>query len=178
MPRIYADVETTGYSSSSAVIVELAAVAVGENDQELGHFESLVHASPEELSTDDAKKALEVNGIKPEDLAGAPRREDVAAKFRAWLIGFEPPFTFHSFNNGFDRRFLERSPWDIALDFWGECVMQASRNAMSLPRWPNLEAAVAHFGLTFDGPQHRALPDARAAARLHGEILKRRVHAS
>ena len=171
---IYADVETTGFSSEADQIVEVG-LSVIHDAQEIGSFSSLVFASEEAIAA--GEEALKANGIDPDLLRDAPPRDQVAEEMwnflRPILVAF-PDLSFHSFNVGFDRRFLAHNPWSIPRERWGECVMDASMRAMGLSRFPRLGDAIEFFKLKFEGEAHRALPDARMAARVHREILRAR----
>jgi len=179
---IVPDIETTGRRTYNSQIVEVAAVVLDERFAEVERWGTLVNPGPEALALAQPK-AMEVNGLTAEALRDAPSTKDAAAAFQA-LMARHPGATVHAFNNEFDSWFLAREPWNLPLERWGECIMLAAMevmeeaNALGLrfngkPKFPNLREAVAFFGLSSE-TTHRAIGDARAAADVMIEILRRR----
>jgi len=180
--RLFVDVETTGIKSYSSYIVEAAAVAADENLVEIDSFHSMANPGEEALALA-SPEALEVNRLSLDEIRRAPAAAEAAAAFRAYLDQY-PGAEIHAFNNDFDLWFLAREPWKIPSKRWGECVMLASLKVMEKagvlkrfpdgqPKWPSLQEAAKYFGIPME-PTHRALDDARVAARVYKEILVRR----
>ena len=172
---IYADVETTGFSTEKNQIVEVG-LAAFHGAQEIGTFHSLVHATDEAIAA--GADALEKNHINPDDLRTAPLAIDVAELMWQWLrpiLAAFPELRLHSFNVPFDRRFMACDPWFVERELWGECVMDASMRAMGQHRYPRLSDAIEYFKVQPEGDAHRALPDARMAAKVHLAILEQRA---
>lgn len=183
--RIYVDTETSGLKSPDSCILEIAAVLLDNEGGEIDVFASLVNPGEEALALA-SPEALSVNGLTLDDLRKAPPQTMVAEQFKTF-VGRYPEARIHAFNNGFDAWFLARFPWSVQSTRWGECVMLASMASMEKSgaldrfqdgnvRWPRLEAAAKFFGVPY-ARGHRALEDARAAARVHTEILKDRIAA-
>lgn len=181
------DTETTGLPSAPwARVVELAAVLLDPQGREVDTFATLVR--PDVLD-DRALPASRIHGITAEMLADAPHTGQVVADFRAW-IGADIPVT--AFNAAFDRPMVERM--GLTDLRWARCVMLRSMELMgpagalcdadpNHPRyepgrpwlWPSLEQARTFFHVEPQEPAHRALSDARVAARVAVEVRRRMV---
>ncbi len=179
---IVPDVETTGRRTYNSQIVEVGAVVLDERFAEIERWGTLVNPGPQALALAQPK-AMEVNEISEKDLEDAPGPAEAAAGFRK-VLERHPEATIHSFNNEFDSWFLAREPYNVPLARWGECIMLAAMkimekaNALGLryngkPKFPNLKEALAFFNLKAEAT-HRAVDDARAAADVYVEILRRR----
>jgi DNA polymerase III epsilon subunit-like protein len=178
------DVETTGRPSPKSHIIEVAAVVLDPQFQEIGHFQSLANPGDEAMLLADPE-ALRVNRITPEMVRAAPPAEEVARRLRVWLDQFWGA-TFHAFNKEFDQWFLEKTPWTIKPRHWGECVMHAAMERMGsagalgtrydgTPKYPKLSEAAAFFKVPY-GEGHRALHDCRIAGKVHAEIIRQRIN--
>jgi DNA polymerase III epsilon subunit-like protein len=177
----YLDVETTGLKTPSARIVEVACVVMGAGGVETASFSTLVNPGAEALLAADPG-AWAVNGLSPEALVDAPSEEQAAHKLEEFLGRFWGS-ELHAFNSEFDAWFLAKEPWNVAPRQWGDCVMLASQKIMGEAgvltkssgggfRLPSLAKAAVFFGVIQAGA-HRALTDARTAAFIHKEILRR-----
>jgi DNA polymerase-3 subunit epsilon len=177
----YIDVETTGLEVLSARIVEVACVVMGAGGVETGSFSTLVNPGAEALAAAHPD-AWRVNGLSPEKLVDAPSEEKAACKLEEFLERFWGA-ELYAFNTEFDACFLAKPPWGVSPRQWGGCVMLASQKVMGEAgvlqkgstggfRRPSLAKAAAFFSVTQAGA-HRALTDARTAALIHAEILRR-----
>lgn len=182
---LYLDTETTGMKTAHARVVEVAAVVLDEKDVEIAHFTSVANPGSEALAFADPV-AMNTHGIPPEEIAQAPPSEEVARQLEAFLDEHWGA-TYHAFNREFDMWFLAQPPWNLPAAKWGECVMLASMEVMDAahavdrkrngePRWPSLFRAARFFSIPQDGA-HRALADARTAARIHAKIREARERA-
>lgn len=182
MYRIFLDVETTGLKSYNSHVIEASAVVVDPGFKEVDRFHSLANPGEEALAQA-SPEAFEVNQIALDEVRKAPTIIDVAANLRKFLERF-PQTQYHAYNNDFDLWFLARSPWSIASRNWGECIMLATQKIMEEagtlkkfpdgnPKWPSLQEAAKFFGIPME-QTHRALDDARMAALIYREILRRR----
>jgi DNA polymerase-3 subunit epsilon len=178
--EIVLDLETTGLRAYRDHILEVAAVVLDGRNEEIDRFSTLVHPGAEALRGAEPA-ALAVNGLGEAALAGAPVTDQAAKDLRAFLDRHKP-FRLHAYPNEFEQAFLVRTPWNLA-DPWGECLMQASMGLMGedLPRLPDgrikrprLAEAAAFFGVSTEEKAHRALVDARTAARVWAGILASR----
>lgn len=179
---IIPDIETTGRRTYNSKIVEVAAVVLDQDFAEIERWGTLVNPGPESLALAQ-RKAMEVNKLTPDDLKDAPSTEIAAAGFQE-LLERHKEATLHAFNNEFDSWFLNRPPWSVPLKRWGECIMLAAMEPMEDDgvlglryngevKYPNLQEAIAYFKLKSE-TSHRAIGDARAAADVYIEILRRR----
>jgi DNA polymerase-3 subunit epsilon len=177
---IVLDLETTGLQAYRDHILEVAAVVLDGRNEEIDRFSTLVHPGAEAFSGAEPA-ALAVNGLDEAALAGAPVTDQAARDLRAFLDQHRP-FRLHAYPNEFEQSFLVRTPWNLSGP-WGECLMQAAMGLMTedLPRLPGgrikrprLAEAAAFFGVPPEGKAHRALADARTAARVWAGILASR----
>lgn len=177
------DVESTGLVAGRHHVIEVAAVILGRDFEEAASFASLCNPGEEAILAADPQ-ALRANQITPSMIREAPPSEKVARELEAFLDTHWGT-TLHSYARAFDSGFLAPAPWNVALQRWGECVMLAATDMMndhgaadrgpnSRPRWVSLERAAKFFGVHQENA-HRALPDARAAAFVFREILRRRL---
>ncbi len=178
---VYVDVETTGLRAYNAHIVEAAAVVMDENGRLLESFVTLANPGKEALQRMDPS-ALATHGLTPEMLESEPDSQQAGVAFRGY-VEKQSGCLVYAFNSNFDRSFLSRIPWSIPPERWGECIMEAAQKLMKdvLPRFPDgtlrmpsLARAAKFFGVKQDLDAHRALPDAKVAARIHAEIQIRR----
>jgi DNA polymerase III epsilon subunit-like protein len=164
------DTETTGLTDR-AQIVEIGSVVVVDG-QVVDTFTSLVNPGRDHLLPRIEGDLLPHNNIPVSDVLAADPESVVAEKWNRWRAKW-PDAGHHCYNNAFDSRFLRRAPW--SLESYGECVMLASTHEMDKIKYQKLIASAQHFGVSFTGEAHRALVDARAAAEVYVEILKRRA---
>lgn len=173
------DTETTAYTPDNGCVWSLGAVAIRDGEVQ-GEFESLVRPQPHFFQEHHKDVIRRVSGLPEneiENLLLAPTPNEAMESFGQWLNGHVPDcyaFEFTSYNAPFDRRFLESHPL-VASEYamtmtgfemqWGRCLMEASKQAMGLRKWPKLVDACRHFEVPFE-ESHRALSDARAAASL------------
>lgn len=179
-PLFVVDTETTGLEPEDGAIVELAAVAV-VGGEVVSEFASLVWPGREYLQARH-QETLAISGIGLPDLidmGAAPPAETVCARWAQWMAivqGDAGPYRMTAYNAEFESRFLRAPPWAGVPFDWQGCVMRHCTERMGAARalekrrdgqwrWPKLIAACDHFGIELDGA-HRALADARAAARL------------
>lgn len=174
---IIVDTETTGLPKHPwAEICDLAAVYL-EDDQPKHEFQALICPSVLDAR---CEGAFRVNGLSAELLKREGVRPEIAwGRFAKWLdlIGHR---VLTSYNTGFDSKFFPRG----LNIYWGPCIMLASHKQMSDdnsiflqwlpgkddPKWPKLSEACAHFGVKPCQPEHRALSDARTAAKIFSQL--------
>jgi len=179
MDVVVIDTETTSQYPERAKILEVAAVIVRNGIIEDRFYNSLSNPGLEHLVG--AEGALAVNGLKKEEIAAAPEEKLVREHFSRFIADAKLPIT--SFNVHYDKVVLNTNDW-ATLDFeWGECIMLAAQGIMgkagALPfrkgnyKYPNLNEAGSFFGA--GAGSHRAIEDARTAARVWIEICKMRA---
>jgi len=177
--KICLDTETTGLFSASHHVIEVAAVVLGPDLQEVASFSTLANPGPEAMAQA-SPEALSVNGITAGRLLGAPSPAEAAEALRRFLASY--PGTLHAFPVEFDRSFLACLPWGLQ-DGWGSCIQELSTKIMLSAGEPievrrgklraSLKNAAKFFGVNQNGA-HQALPDARAAAQILAAILSQR----
>ena len=148
------DIETTGYDPDRDRIIEIAA-AILHGPDIVATFSALVDPLvplPSEIS--------KLTGITDEMLAGQSSVE--AAVFR--LVEFIGGRDIVAHNAAFDRSFIERVGGRRALRGSWLDSLQVVRVALPRLRSHRLTDLAVAFGVSPDGPAHRALPDVEALA--------------
>ncbi|MDD2500693.1 MAG: 3'-5' exonuclease [Geobacter sp.] len=162
---VVVDTETTGLSvKNGGRVIEIGAVAV-ENGQIVAELATLINTN-----TPISYGAWRVHGISEQMLAGKPAPKEVWP----WFLEFIGNCPLVAHNAPFDRAMINHELHLLGMPFenpW-HCTVRLSRR--KLPRLQNhkLETVYRHlFGkLPEDVQQHRALDDARMAARVWMEL--------
>jgi DNA polymerase III epsilon subunit len=161
------DIETTGlYPQRGHRIIEIGAVSI-EGDLIAEEFWSLVN-----IDRDIPDAAKKVHGITDEMLKDQPGYEEVIPR----LIRFLRDSTIIAHNAKFDVSFLryEAGRLSLALNNRYICTMEMSRK--HFPGLPNYKLDTVYRYLFGEIPEdirrHRALDDARMAARIWMEMVK------
>lgn len=165
MPVVVLDTETSGLPNEPrASVVEIGAISLSDNGEYLGAFSSLV--KPLHPLGEWSKVAMEINCV-PEKLLGiAPSANDAWLAFVHWMGLFKPVKSVLAYNVAFDRAMMIRS-WPQAEYLpWGPCLMQAARKALGGKGHLKLVVAAKELGIEVDGTAHRALADAKTAAKV------------
>jgi DNA polymerase III epsilon subunit-like protein len=181
--RITIDCETTGFDPKCAGIVEVGAVCF-ENGMEVAQFSEICRPHESCLVGPKVDEALKFSGITRGEILAARPSSEVSTAFVVWLGAYIGEDKLHAYNVEFEARFLGLEPWLIGTGAWGECIMLAASQVIGeaggLPlfkggkyKYAKLVDAAAFFGVMRCG-EHRALTDARTAALVYEEILKRR----
>ena len=148
------DIETTGYDCDRDHIIEVAA-AILRGPEVVDTFSALVDPHVP-LSLEISK----LTGITDEMLAGQPGVETVVSR----LLDFVGSRDLIAHNAGFDRSFLERVAGRSAFRGRWLDSLQVVRIALPRLRSHRLPDLAEAFGVTPEGPAHRALPDVEALA--------------
>ena len=180
------DTETTGLPRDSwSAVCDLGAVLVDRSGEIVDEFECLIY--PDVLD-ERASVALSISGLTPEVLrAEGLESRDAKGRAEGWMLALrlagDKVFST-SFNLGFDVEMMSRMNFD-PVPFCG-CIMQKACKEMGdvgalplrygRPKWPKLSEAAAFYGVPMEEPAHRALADAKTAAKIMVEIQRRRVY--
>lgn len=163
IPFVVVDVETTGGRPPADRIVEIAAVRIrgGRLD---GEWSTLVNPGcPIPWFVE------RLTGIDDALVTRAPAFGSVAGPFLEFLGG--APFVAHSAH--FDWQFVNAELIHASggtLTNARVCTVRLARRLLPHVRRRNLDALANLFGIAIEG-RHRALPDARATARLLAHLL-------
>lgn len=164
---IVVDTETSGLSvRNGGRVIEIGAVAV-EDGQVVAELSTLINSG-----TVISYGAFRVHGISEQMLAGRPTPQQVWP----WFLEFAGTSPLVAHNAPFDRAFVQHELHllGLRLDSPWHCTVRLARR--KLPRLMNhkLETVYKHLfgGLPDDVQQHRALDDARMAARVWMELSK------
>ncbi|MDA8344079.1 MAG: PolC-type DNA polymerase III [Thermaerobacter sp.] len=151
------DVETTSLSPQSGEIIEIALVRFVDG-QAQEEFVTLVRPKGKV-----SQKTVDLTGISPQDLEGAPSFADVLPRVLEFLGDL--PVVAH--NAGFDEGYLRTSLVHQDID-WRACVidtLELGRALVPHLRSHRLQDLAQHFELG-DFAHHRAGADAEIAGRI------------
>ena len=162
------DVETTGLSPRSGHrVIEIGAVVIDEG-RLTTEFSSLIR-----IDRKIPRQAQCIHGISDEMLAGEQKAEAVLPQ----LYDFLGDSIIIAHNARFDMAFLRQEFKRIAMRLRNEAVCTLKMSKKMYPGLPNymLDTVYRHlFGdIGKDIHRHRALDDARMAARIWMEMMKR-----
>lgn len=162
---VVVDTETTGLSvKNGGRVIEVGAVAV-ENGQITAELATLICTN-----TPISYAAWRVHGISQQMLAGKPTPDEVWP----WFVRFVGASPLVAHNAAFDKSFVqhELSLLGVPVSNHWHCTVQLARR--KLPRLPNHRLETVYKGLLGSLPEevqrHRALDDARMAARIWMEL--------
>jgi DNA polymerase III epsilon subunit-like protein len=157
--RCVLDTETTGKRDNPrARVVEVGAVAIGRDGHVVSTFQSVVHPEP----FDEGYPFNDSQRVPVEAILGARGEAEVRREFTRWRIANDIQEVW-SFNRSFDEEMLKRSGYVLP---WEGCVMNLARAHLCLKKTPSLVEAAKHLLGEDVTPNHRALDDARLAARI------------
>lgn len=162
------DLETGSLHANWTELLEVAAVGVEGGALDGRAYSSLVRPSGPKAITWSAE---EVHGIRWHDVAEAPLPRRVLADLTAALA--DDIVVGHNLDD-FDGRVLNRILVKEGFPRLANPTLDTCRLARRLLPGLNhsLDSLGTHFGLTFERPAHRALPDARNTAQLLIHLLQ------
>jgi len=165
--HIALDVETTGLSPRSGRVIEIGAVMI-DNGRLTDEFSSLIR-----IDRKIPRQAQCIHGISDEMLAG----ERKAGEVLPLLLDFLEDSTIVAHNARFDMAFLRQEFERISVRLKNRAVCTLKMSKAIYPGLSNhrLDTVYRHlFGeIDKDIRRHRALDDARMAARIWMEMVKR-----
>ena len=151
----FIDFETTGLEPEDAFVIEVAAIKVREDGEELGRYETMA-ALPEEENVPDFITRL--TGITDDELVGAPSEREALNGLKEF-IGESIVVAHHA---PFELGFLK-----VAGDYEPErfiCTRVMAR-LLEPDESAKLVDVTKRYGVTLDG-HHRALNDCEATAEI------------
>jgi DNA polymerase III epsilon subunit-like protein len=159
--RCVLDTETTGLPSAPwARVMELGAVLMDADGREVDVFHSMIKP---DIFDERCDRALAYCGLERADFNFAPFTEFVRDEFHGWCRDNSVTEVW-AYNRSFDEAMLLRSGFALP---WAGCVMRLARAKMPpRPKDPPLREASEFFLGEPPKTQHRALDDARSAARV------------
>lgn len=175
--HIFLDTETTGLGHVAKYeIREDAVVEIGlafRLDGEIYSRSWLCNPGERYFENGRADEALSVSHIPMDAILNAPSATEVSVHVKSFLANLHYPLTnrpipiLHSYNIGFDRPFLEKSPWNFEYE-WGMDPMKLAAPIINpdTGAWPSLEAAMHYFHIEREGSAHRAGSDALAGLKV------------
>lgn len=171
-PLLVVDTETTGLpKDKDARIVELGAVIIDRDGEELASWSSLVRPPRAALACDGADEAMAVHGIDLALLERAPEAHHVERCFLEW-VALRGLYVggITSWRWSFDGCMLARlGAGRIAELHTARCVHDAARahfGKMGRRYGPTLEDVAQALGVPVPQGRHRALADARLAGQV------------
>lgn len=168
-----ATTEEGGWPLQEMEIIEIGASLVSSAGHEIDHFQRFVRPLRRPHLTHFCR---ELTQISQADVDTAAPMARVWAQFEHWLHKHQTHLSAWASWGDYDRHQLEQEWRNQQL------LSQLSRlphlnlkqcfaEARQLPRQVGLRTALQLAGLSFHGPQHRALADARNTARLLPLVL-------
>jgi inhibitor of KinA sporulation pathway (predicted exonuclease) len=118
-----------------------------------------------------SRRCTRITGLTADDFKGAKSFKEVIAEICAQWPGKPTGIAW-----GDDGAILERAcrQFHVAMPFRRFIdLSQVFRDALLLQNQVSLRGAVDMLGLSFDGCAHMAVADARNAARVHAEMIRR-----
>lgn len=167
--ELYLHAETTGRLPRPAHIIEVAAIVMDANRNEIAVFEILAHPGAAALREADPE-VMRQHGITEAELAGAMPGDQAARQLDVFLDRF-PDAPMRAFNNETSRSLFSIAPWKAGSRIWAQGIRAEAGVVMGTGRMPRFAEAMRHFGLEMPS-RRRALSHVRAVARLHSEILQ------
>jgi DNA polymerase-3 subunit epsilon len=159
------DTETTGLDPASGHRVIEVAVIIVENGVVAREWSARINPGPDTVWT---AGAIEINGIGPTDVDGAPAATEIWAEFAALTAGL--PLAAH--NASFDARFVNaemiRHGHQPRQDW--HCTMVAATRFGQ--RWPRLGDLFWKYARRHIDGAHTALGDAKAVAYLAPRLYR------
>ena len=172
------DIETTGFSTSKDVILELGICELNTSTGVVIKLFDEIFCSPKLTAKHHKCWVFENNYMTPDEVRGKPPIDH----FREQI---QKIFTFYSgeitaWNRYFDSRFLKANGFDLGKDI--VCPMMQSTDFFKIPglrgnKWPKAQEA---WDILFpDNPRtelHRGYDDADMEARIIYELIKKGVY--
>ncbi len=176
------DLEMTGNEPGWHEIIQIGAVLLDENFDELAHYESNVYPENEESFSIPAER---IHDLSIAELDEAPMLHEVMDEFEDWIITESRLSDRHQLKKIIicgqsvinDINFLrfayrqEKLSWPFAyqlidlhnVTYFLFEILKA--NNQQIPRYRNLNAIADFFGLEREGEHHNALEDAQITAK-------------
>jgi len=159
---VVVDLETTGYPVPEEGVTEIGAVKV-QGERWIEEFHALVNPG---RYVPVAVQRL--TGISNTLLRSSPRIAEILPGFARFCEGA----VLVAHNAPFDLRILQReaAPLGVALPEWSFCTYSLARRLLPELESYRLGDLARNLGFPDEG-SHRALPDARTAARLFSRLM-------
>lgn len=147
------DIETTGFSPSKNEIIEIGAILVDENYNELSSFESFVKTPyiPPFIT--------QLTGISARDTRDAPTLIEVLLLLSEFCGGAVPIAHYAPFDKKFIRHYLKETNTNFIETTWIDSINIFKQKYPGMPNY-KLETLIREFNLATK-EDHRALSDAR-----------------
>ena len=152
-------------------IIEIGAVVLDENFQEIGCFKTLVKP---QLNHVIEKRYVKLTGITTEMVAGAPTFETALSQFLSWCKSLNDEIGIYQWSGAdLEQITKEMLLKGIEVDEESMALLQGWKDfqkefgdTLHLDRALSLKNAVMYAGIDFIGRAHDALYDARTTAEL------------
>lgn len=182
-PLLVVDCETTGVDETRYEIIELGAILLDENLNELDGFVSYVR--PETESRDPA--AMKVNGIHEHVIASAPKLTDVFTALETMVYRSLDKWgtpTLAGWGVGFDKKFLlsgyEKLSRKWPFGYWEFDIKSIAiwelgflgEELENYKRGNGVDTVLHALGMEFEGKQHSALDDVKNTVRILRQLRK------
>lgn len=122
---LFLDTETSGLDPKKDSVLQVAALKVSEEGEELDFFQSYVR--PLEGARL-CSEAFKTNGYTHESVLTFPHPLSVVPAFYDWLASFDGKLIFAGFNCGFDiKMMVSLTEALLACDYWGDYTKDSFR---------------------------------------------------
>lgn len=174
MRLIFADIETTGFSREWDSIIEIAAIAVDEDLNEINRFHEYIYPGKSIPA-----KITEITGITNEMVEGKRNEKDVMMDFLVWVLDQEADRIVGHNYDAFDGQFFNTKAikygltplsletidtLKIAREKKIPTNMKTARGAHSYRQ----EALADYYGIEYQA--HSAIEDVRALIKIYKEM--------
>lgn len=152
-------------------IIEIGAVVLDEEYQEIGSFKTLVRPQYNDVIE---KGISKLTGITTEQVKNAPVLEEVLQRFFAWCHSMDDKILIHEWSDAdleqltkeITMKKIQLSKSDMyLLTGWSDFQKEYGEK-LHLDNQVSLKNAVMYAGIDFEGHEHDALDDARNTAEL------------
>jgi len=170
-PYVVVDVETAGFAPSNGFLLEIALVFVADGAI-IGRCARLLRPSCKWERHPAYIRSLPIHKISRQEIKQHGRPEaEVARELHELISRFADRFgtpRFVAHNASFEERWLAGEPWCFPFEV---DTLPLARDLLPDLEGHKLAALVEHYGLSWEGPAHRALPDAVATAEVLLRLL-------
>jgi DNA polymerase III subunit epsilon len=157
---VFLDFETTGLDYQTEQIIEIGAIKVDDNFDELGRFHTMVAL---EEGRELPEFITKLTGITTEDLIGAPTEEEALYQLREFI----DDSIVVAQNAPFDLSFLSRGGFEPELFICTRALFRYVEPELSA----SLKDVCARRGISLEG-HHRALNDVEATIEAFKQYVK------
>ena len=172
------DIETTDLSSEFGSVIQIGAVLLNQDFEEIDSFETYIRP----LTSHRNSKAMEVNNISEDVLNHAPTLQEALEMFEVFALQGKSrtdKFILAAWGNYFDIPFLKAQyekifrTWPFgykSFDLKTIAVWEFAKRNIEFPG--GVKHGLEFLNLSFEGCQHDALADIKNTIRIFKKLLQ------